>query len=144
MSVCKNIYMCGRAVRTAVETVLIYYWIHSAVYTDETVYCTGSVHRVLKYVVHWSQPTSKRLKYLESWPSTTSAWAGWSRFDIPVGRYGGVHFLLICTSCILGSPTCHQDNTYWAKYQNADRASTLCTTLWSTCSGVASSPHMYI
>ncbi len=34
-------------------------------------------------------------KYLESWPSTTSAWAGWSRFDIPVDRYDGVHSLLI-------------------------------------------------
>jgi hypothetical protein len=31
-------------------------------------------------------------KYVESWPNTTSAWAGWSRFDIPVNRYGGVHF----------------------------------------------------
>ncbi len=55
-------------------------------------------------------------KYVESWPSTTSAWAGWSRFDIPVDRYGGVHSLLICTSCILGSSTCHQasqqDNIY--------------------------------
>jgi transposase len=33
----------------------------------------------------------------------TSAWAGWSRFDIQVDRYGevhallGVHALLICT-----------------------------------------------
>jgi hypothetical protein len=24
-------------------------------------------------------------KYVESWPDTTSAWAGWSRFDIPGG-----------------------------------------------------------
>jgi hypothetical protein len=72
-------------------------------------------------------------KYLESWPSTTSAWAGWSRFDIPVDRYGGVHSLLVCTSSILGSPTCHQaskqENTYRTKYQKADRAITLCT-LW--------------
>jgi hypothetical protein len=22
-------------------------------------------------------------KYVKSWPYTTSAWAGWSRFDIP-------------------------------------------------------------
>jgi hypothetical protein len=36
-------------------------------------------------------------KYLEAWPNTTSAWAGWSRFDIPVDRYGGVHSLLECT-----------------------------------------------
>ncbi len=43
-------------------------------------------------------------KYVESWPSTTAAWAGWSRFDIPVDKYGGVHFLLICTSSTLGSP----------------------------------------
>ncbi len=26
-------------------------------------------------------------KYVESWPNMTSAWAGWSRFDIPVDRY---------------------------------------------------------
>jgi hypothetical protein len=34
-------------------------------------------------------------KYVESWPNTNSAWAGWSRFDIPVD--GGVHSLLLCT-----------------------------------------------
>jgi hypothetical protein len=34
-------------------------------------------------------------KYVESWPSTTSAWASWS-FVIPVDRYGGVHSLLHC------------------------------------------------
>jgi hypothetical protein len=72
-------------------------------------------------------------KYVESWRNTASAWAGWSRFDIPVDRYGGVHSLLISTSSTLGSPTCHQstqqDNAYRAKYQKADRASNLCT-LW--------------
>jgi hypothetical protein len=26
-------------------------------------------------------------KYEESWPNTTSAWASWRRFDIPVDRY---------------------------------------------------------
>jgi hypothetical protein len=58
---------------------------------------------------------TQEAKYVESWPNTTSAWAGWSRFDIPMDRYGGVHSLLICTSSILGS-TCHQasqqENTY--------------------------------
>ncbi len=76
---------------------------------------------------------TQEAKYVERWPNTTSAWAGWSRFDIPVDRYGGVHPLLICTSCILGTPTCHrasqQENTYSTKYQKADRASTL-VTLW--------------
>ncbi len=76
---------------------------------------------------------TQEAKYVERWPNTTYAWAGWSRFDIPVDRYGGVHSLLICTSSILGSPTCHQasqqENTYSTKYQKADRASTLCT-LW--------------
>jgi hypothetical protein len=33
-------------------------------------------------------------KYVESWPSTTFARAGWSRFDIPVDRSGGVCSLL--------------------------------------------------
>jgi hypothetical protein len=55
-------------------------------------------------------------KYVERWPNTTSAWAGWSRFDIPVDRYGGGHSLLHCTSITLVSPTCHQasqqKNTY--------------------------------
>jgi hypothetical protein len=77
---------------------------------------------------------TQEAKYVESWPNTTSAWAGWSRFEIPVDRYSGVHSLLLCTSITLGSSTCHQasqqENTYWAKYQKADRAITLCT-LWA-------------
>ncbi len=72
-------------------------------------------------------------RYIESWPNTTSVWASWSRIDIPVDRYDGVHSLLICTRGTLWSPTCHQarqqENTYGAKYQKADRASTLFT-LW--------------
>ncbi len=76
---------------------------------------------------------TQEAKYVDRWPNMTSAWAGWSRFDIPVDRYGGVHSLLICTSSPLGSPTCHQasqqENTYCTKYQKADRASTL-VTLW--------------
>ncbi len=51
--------------------------------------------------------TSQEAKYVESWPNTTSAWAGWSRFDIPVDRYGGVHSLLRWPSRTLGSSTCH-------------------------------------
>jgi hypothetical protein len=77
----------------------------------------------------WDATPAQEAKYVESWPNTTSAWAGWSRFDIPVDRYGGVHSLLICTIGILGSPTCHrasqQENTYSTIYQKADRASTL-------------------
>jgi hypothetical protein len=60
--------------------------------------------------------STQEAKYVECWSNTTSAWAGWSRFDIPVERYAGVHSLLICTSSTLGSSTCHQasqqDNTY--------------------------------
>ncbi len=77
--------------------------------------------------------SSQEAKYVEHWPNTASARAGWSRFDISVDRYGRVRSQLICTSRTLGSPTCHwasqQGNTYWAKYQKAYRASTLCT-LW--------------
>ncbi len=51
--------------------------------------------------------THQEAKYVESWPNTTSAWAGWSRFDIPVDRHGGVHSLLQWPSKILGSPTCN-------------------------------------
>jgi hypothetical protein len=62
------------------------------------------------------QIQTQEAKYVERWPNTTSAWAGWSRFYIPVDRYGGVHSLLICTSSPLGFPTCHrasqQENTY--------------------------------
>jgi hypothetical protein len=47
------------------------------------------------------------VKYVESWPTTSAAWAGCSRFDIPVDRYGGVHSQLICTSSTLGFYTCH-------------------------------------
>jgi hypothetical protein len=46
-------------------------------------------------------------KYVESWPNRTSAWAGWSIFDIPVDRYDGVYSLLVCTNSTLVSPTCH-------------------------------------
>jgi hypothetical protein len=51
---------------------------------------------------------TQEAKYVESWPNTTSAWAGWIRFVIPVDRYSGVHSLLLCTSITLGSSTCHQ------------------------------------
>ncbi len=34
---------------------------------------------------------------LECWPNTTSAWARWRIFDIPVDRYDGVHSLLQCS-----------------------------------------------
>jgi hypothetical protein len=83
----------------------------------------------------WPGPAilTQEAKYVERWPNMTSAWAGWSRFDIPVDRYGGVHSLLICTSSPLVFPTCHQasqqENTYCTKYQKADQASTL-VTLW--------------
>jgi hypothetical protein len=50
---------------------------------------------------------TQEAKYVEGWPNTTSAWAGWSRFDIPVDRYGGVHSLLRWPSRTLGSLTCH-------------------------------------
>ncbi len=40
---------------------------------------------------------AQEAKYVESWPNMTSAWADWSRFDIPVDRYGGVHALILCT-----------------------------------------------
>jgi hypothetical protein len=36
-------------------------------------------------------------QYIESWPNTSSAWAGWSILYIPEDRYGGVHSLLQCT-----------------------------------------------
>ncbi len=45
--------------------------------------------------------STQEAKCIESWPNTTSAWAGWSRLDIPVHRNGGVHSLLICTSSTL-------------------------------------------
>jgi hypothetical protein len=33
---------------------------------------------------------TQEAQYIERWPNTTSVWAGWRRFDIPVDRYGGV------------------------------------------------------
>jgi hypothetical protein len=41
-------------------------------------------------------------EYIECWPNTTSAWASWKGFDIPVAKHGGVHSLLRCTSKTLG------------------------------------------
>jgi hypothetical protein len=45
--------------------------------------------------------------YVENWPNTTSAWAGWRRLDSPADRSDGVHSLLLCTTITLGSSTCH-------------------------------------
>jgi hypothetical protein len=53
---------------------------------------------------------TQEAKYIERWPNTTSACAGWRRFDIPVDMYGGVHSLLQCSSSTLGSPTSKQAN----------------------------------
>jgi hypothetical protein len=50
---------------------------------------------------------TQEAKYVESWPSMTSAWASFSRFDIPMDRSDGVHSLQLCTSSTLESPTCH-------------------------------------
>jgi hypothetical protein len=74
-----------------------------------------AVGRVIVYKNRGVDKTQEA-KYVERWPNTTCAWAGWSRFDIPVDRYGGVHSLLIFTSITLWFPTCHQasqqDNIY--------------------------------
>jgi hypothetical protein len=56
--------------------------LHTLFFTDESI----QPWRMTVY--------AQEAKYVESWPSTTSAWAGWSRFDIPVDRYAGVHSLL--------------------------------------------------
>ncbi len=40
--------------------------------------------------------------YIEQWPNMTSAWPSWKGYDISVNRCGGVHSLLLCTSCTLG------------------------------------------
>jgi hypothetical protein len=96
---------------TAVRTALIYYCIHRGFYTVQGLYTVYNDAGVQSTVV-----VLQEANYVEGWPNTTSAWAGWSRFDIQVARYGGVHSLLICTSSPLRFPTCHrasqQDNTY--------------------------------
>ncbi len=47
------------------------------------------VHTMFGYSV-----MTQEAKYVERWSNTTSAWAGWSRFDNPVDRYGREHSLL--------------------------------------------------
>ncbi len=103
------------------------------------VYRTGSKYK-LTCVFHFTLFIATKLppgnqctvllqeaKYVESWPNTNSARAGWSRFDIPVDMYGGVHSLLLCTRLHWGLlPATRLD---CRKIQTADRASTLCT-LW--------------
>jgi hypothetical protein len=66
----------------------------------------GQKNNVGLSIYYWTDGTQEA-KYCESWPSTTSAWAGWSRFDIPVDRFGGVHSLLRWPSRTLGPLTCH-------------------------------------
>ncbi len=68
-------------------------------------YSSGNLYT--QYFVQLFLGLTQEAKNVESWPNTTSAWAGWSRFDIPVDRYGGVHSLLLCTRITLGTPTCH-------------------------------------
>jgi hypothetical protein len=63
-----------------------------------TVHTIIALQNTVMYITHTGVGLSKEAKYVESWPSMTSAWAGWSRFDIPVDRYGGVHSLLLCTN----------------------------------------------
>jgi hypothetical protein len=45
-------------------------------------------------LIHTVEVGCQEAKYIESWPNTTSAWAGWKRIDIPVDWYGGVYSLL--------------------------------------------------
>jgi hypothetical protein len=74
------------ALRTLVNTVC------TQMYT-----CTFvDIYTVLLYIE--LTLVDREAKYVESWPNTTSAWADWSRFDIPVNRSDGVHSLIICTS----------------------------------------------
>jgi hypothetical protein len=61
----------------------------------KNVSCTCSFPISTRYLQNVS--LHKEAKYVDSWPNTTSAWAGWSRFDIPEDRYSGVHSLLQCT-----------------------------------------------
>jgi hypothetical protein len=53
----------------------------------------GGGRRDARLPLHPTPTLPQEAKYVEGWPNTTSAWAGWSRFDIPVDRYGGVHNL---------------------------------------------------
>jgi hypothetical protein len=53
------------------------------------VFSCNTVHIFCAYAVY-----TQGANYIESWPNTTSAWAGfWSRFDIPVDRSNKV----LCT-----------------------------------------------
>jgi hypothetical protein len=94
-----------------------------------TVYYMSELFRL-----RFADSVTQEAKYVEQWPNTTSAWAGWSRFDILVDRYGGVHSLLICISSILGSPTCHrasqQENTYSIQQNTKKRTG---PALWLLC-----------
>jgi hypothetical protein len=57
------------------------------------------VARELLYMqyIQFCQVPIQEAKYVESWPNTTSAWAGWRGFEIPVDRSDRVHSLLQCT-----------------------------------------------
>ncbi len=73
-------------------------------YMLKVIYLWWMINLVKKHIQKNLPPQGKdgevlnqEAKYVESWPNTTSAWAGWSRFDIPVDRSDGVHSLLQCT-----------------------------------------------
>jgi hypothetical protein len=92
---------CTATDRSTEYTVLA--WCASCVPVHAAQLCTEQLgvtaYPVSSATVPWriSMVLPQEAKYVERWPNTTSAWAGWSRFDIPVDRYGGVHSLLLCT-----------------------------------------------
>jgi hypothetical protein len=55
----------------------------SAIFSVDHNTCIAELREKLR------SPTQEA-KYVERWPNSTYAWAGWSRFDIPLDRYGGV------------------------------------------------------
>jgi hypothetical protein len=81
---------------------------------EDTACCTGNtvgrqpaVQNIQYNTCLMYDMCTQEAKYVESWPNTTSAWAGWSIFYISLDRYGGVHSLLLCTIITVGSSTCY-------------------------------------
>jgi hypothetical protein len=63
---------------------------------SKTIQFVCRAFRRLAGVTLWVSVPSQEAKYVERWPSTTSAWAGWGGFDVPVDRYAGLLEYIPC------------------------------------------------
>jgi hypothetical protein len=86
-----NLYLCDNNQVSTCSICQILSQVHgTARVLSLSIFC--KICTVVKYI----QPACPKglNTYVEYWPNTTSAWASWRRFDIPVDGFGGDNTLL--------------------------------------------------